>query len=164
MQCVTTVGKLYRQLNTCFLFFCKNDKIIFRLVPIQWDRLHELRSNFASWKEGILQAKSRELGHDHIIVTVLMWQIWEERNRKFLENSDMDVGIIVQKVRQNGKNSQEIRISYDDKHTEETTPSSMGKQWKPLDIATIKINRELSLLSQIKLVWQHQQGTIMVSC
>lgn len=48
------------------IFFCNNDEPIWKLAPILWDRLLQWRSNIWRWWEGILQARKRPRGEDHI--------------------------------------------------------------------------------------------------
>ena len=42
----------------------------------------DLQPNFWRWWEGLLWAKERTDGQDHIVLTInILWQMWKDRSR-----------------------------------------------------------------------------------
>lgn len=63
-------------------FFCEQAEQIWKAPPIQWNDLNEFRNNFWLWWNGIMKAKSRTEGLDHMALTInILWQIWKSRNQ-----------------------------------------------------------------------------------
>lgn len=52
------------------LFFCASAALTWKITPLQWDGLNDMRSNFVRWWEGLLEARKREMGLEHISLTV----------------------------------------------------------------------------------------------
>ena len=114
------------------LFFCNNAKTTWKLAPIQWDGLKDMRSNFVRWWEGILGTKKREQGKEHIALTVnILWQIWKARNRKAFDEKDADPRKSVQKAMVEWNEYREAQKSLDGKFIQQTTSSNRSEEWKP---------------------------------
>ncbi|XP_027122315.1 uncharacterized protein [Coffea arabica] len=81
------------------LFFCNMAETTWKLAPIQWDGLKDMRGNFVRWWEGILGAKTREQGQEHIALTVnILWQIWKARNMTAFDVYETDPRKTMQKA------------------------------------------------------------------
>ena len=63
------------------LFLCTHAEDIWKLAPITWDGLENLRGKVWLWWSELVEAIAREKGEEHITFTVnLLWQIWKDRN------------------------------------------------------------------------------------
>lgn len=63
------------------LFYCSHAEAIWKIAPIQWDGLEELKGKFWLWWMELDEAMNRENRENHITFTVnLLWQNWKSRN------------------------------------------------------------------------------------
>nr|XP_027102930.1 uncharacterized protein LOC113724203 [Coffea arabica] len=54
---------------------------VWKMAPIQWDRLTKQIGNIIAWWTAMLEATSRTEGREHVELTVnILWQIWKRRN------------------------------------------------------------------------------------
>ncbi|XP_027166351.1 uncharacterized protein LOC113766348 [Coffea eugenioides] len=112
-----------------------------KLAPIQWDGLRDMRGNFVRWWEGILGAKTREQGHDHIALTVnILWQIWKARNRTAFDVYETDPRETMQKAVGEWNEYIEAQQDITGEFIQQTTISSRIKTWRPPSRGTIKLN------------------------
>lgn len=82
-------------------FECEYAKRIWKLAPINWEGLNDLQFNFWRWWDGLLQAKERPDGKDHVDLTInTLWQIWKDRNRVTHGQQAREELICVQKAQQ----------------------------------------------------------------
>ncbi|XP_071906812.1 uncharacterized protein [Coffea arabica] len=123
------------------MFFCQNVETTWKLAPLQWDGLKDMRSNFVRWWEGILGVKQRNQGQEHIALNVnILWQIWKARNWKAFDAKDADPR----------KSAQQAIVEWDEyieaqkdtagEFIQQTTNSSNRWKWNPPSGGLIKIN------------------------
>ncbi|XP_071927124.1 uncharacterized protein [Coffea arabica] len=149
------------------LFFCDNAETTWKLAPIQWDGLKDLRGNFVRWWEGILAAKKREQGQEHIALTVnILWQIWKARNRKAFDEKEADPRKTVQKAIVEWDEYIEAQKDIAGDYIQQTTNSSREEEWKPPTRGTIKINSDAAFSKNmgrtgIGVVARNAKGELM---
>ncbi|XP_071924889.1 uncharacterized protein [Coffea arabica] len=81
------------------LLLCKKAQLAWKLAPVQWDGLQQFSGNIWLWWEGLMEAREREEGEDHITLIVnLMWQIWKARNGVTYKNQELNPVQVVNKA------------------------------------------------------------------
>ncbi|XP_071939782.1 uncharacterized protein [Coffea arabica] len=124
-------------------FFCDTAETTWKLAPLQWDGLRELRGNFVKWWEGMLGAKKREQGQEHIALTVnILWQIWKARNRKTFEEKEADPRKTVQKAIVEWDEYTETQKDIAGQFIQQTTNSCKAEKWRPPPNNSIRINSD----------------------
>ncbi|XP_027158012.1 uncharacterized protein LOC113759629 [Coffea eugenioides] len=132
------------------LFFCQNAETTWKLSPVQWDGLKDMRSNFVRWWEGILGAKQRDHGQEHIALTVnILWQIWKARNRKAFEAKETDPRKSVQQAIVEWEEHIEAQKDTDGECIQQTTNSSSRGKWIPAPGGLIQINTDAAFSQNI---------------
>ncbi|XP_071933882.1 uncharacterized protein [Coffea arabica] len=124
-------------------FFCDTAETTWKLAPLQWDGLKEMRGNFVKWWEGMLGAKKREQGQEHIALTVnILWQIWKARNRKAFEEKEADPRKTVQKAIVEWDEYTETQKDIAGEFIQQTTNSCKAEKWRPPPNNSIRINSD----------------------
>ncbi|XP_071926178.1 uncharacterized protein [Coffea arabica] len=123
------------------LLFCKNAKLTWRIAPLQWDGLNGMRINIVRWWEGLIEAKRRDMGQEHVTLIVnIMWQIWKARNRKVFSEDKVDAGLMIQKEQMEWIEFIKAQNSGGGDYIEQTNHSTTFEHWKPLGRGVVKIN------------------------
>nr|XP_027090235.1 uncharacterized protein LOC113711271 [Coffea arabica] len=118
-------------------FFCNPAKEVWKFAPVQWDGIADSRGNFNKWWSGLMEATSRNKGHQHQALTVnILWQLWKARNEKVFNNKCRNPFDIVQKahlewIEYTEVTSREKRVS-----SQETSASDEEGPCHILDTAT----------------------------
>ncbi|XP_027177900.1 uncharacterized protein LOC113777055 [Coffea eugenioides] len=81
------------------LFLCSHAEAIWKVTPIQWDGLENLREKFWLWWSELVEATAREKGEEHITFIVnLLWQIWKDRNEINFNRKGRGPGVVTNKA------------------------------------------------------------------
>ena len=73
--------------------------MVWKIVPVSWERITELQSNIWRWWDAVMQSAKEEQGMDRIKLTVnILWQIWKARNRMTFQRENVDAKLIVDKA------------------------------------------------------------------
>ncbi|XP_071913980.1 uncharacterized protein [Coffea arabica] len=81
------------------LFLCSHAEAIWKVTPIQWDGLENLREKFWLWWSELVEATAREKGKEHITFIVnLLWQIWKDRNEINFNRNGRGPGVVTNKA------------------------------------------------------------------
>ncbi|XP_071916201.1 uncharacterized protein [Coffea arabica] len=109
----------------------------------EWDGLFQWRSNFWRWWEGILEARSRSRGEDHITLTAnIIWQIWKARNARQFEGKYGEHMSILENAKNEWLEFQEEQMENEKKHRTGTSHQMQNHQWRPPDAGVVKINTD----------------------
>lgn len=76
------------------LLQCNYAQEIWKLAPILWDGLNDMRYNFWKRQEKLLEARTRKDGMKHRANNNILWQICKIRNSRFF-NKDAKDGRVV---------------------------------------------------------------------
>ncbi|KAL3522375.1 hypothetical protein ACH5RR_015209 [Cinchona calisaya] len=73
-------GREVESIEHC-LFLCEAAEKIWKVAPISWEEIKNLKFSFSRWWEGLIGATDRKNGKEHICLTAnILWQIWKKRN------------------------------------------------------------------------------------
>ena len=80
-------------------FFCPKAQVVWKIVPVSWERITELQSNIWRWWDAVMQSAKEEQGMDRIKLTVnILWQIWKAGNKMTFQSKNVDAKLIVDKA------------------------------------------------------------------
>ncbi|XP_071923288.1 uncharacterized protein [Coffea arabica] len=140
---------LYSESIEHMLFFCSHAEVIWKVAPIQWDGLENLKGKFWLWWSELVEATSREKGEEHVIFTVnLLWQIWKDRNEINFNGKGRGPGVVVNKAVTEWLEYQEC---VGEGSEEEEEPQQLKKEkgrWTAPDKGWIKLNTDAALNRQ----------------
>ena len=125
---------------------CEYAKRIRKLATRHGEGLNDLKFNFGIWRVGLLRAKERPDGKDHLDLTInTLWQIWKDRNRVTHGQQAREELSCVQKAQQEWLEFKEAEEVNDRKCIAETTHQHQNRNWCPPEQGIIRINTDAAI-------------------
>ncbi|XP_027099102.2 uncharacterized protein [Coffea arabica] len=148
-------------------FNCPRAQLMWKIARVRWEELRDLQSNLWRWWEAIAQTGSKELGTEHIVLTVnILWQIWKAWNKMVFEQQRSGANDIVQRAQQEWLEYEDVRQQEEAIKQNEGAGSQMEQVIVPRAEGVIRISTDAALNARMirtgkGIVAQHWTGEII---
>ncbi|XP_071926981.1 uncharacterized protein [Coffea arabica] len=136
-------------------FFCKHAELIWKAAPINWDGLRDYRHNFWLWWGGLMEAKARKEGREHIELTInVLWQIWKSKNHIQFNREGRCPGVTANKAVQEWLEFQVANLAIRDEEAVGKGPEDRMFSWQPPPGSFLCLNTDAAIKkNEAKVGW-----------